>query len=408
MSLFDAAAELEYVPQDELIRLSQDPNSRFPQFLVLSEVQRRTQMRRMYENQLAKQNQPTMTVADEAVMELANQGAMPSEPSSQVVNDNSQLSPIGLSSMAPPEQPMRQMAEGGSTSDDSRIELKTHKAAAGGLLAIWRALQALNAVKKGTQAAKGTALIPYVAPKAGVMQRIKGGLRGISDWVKRNPKWYNPANLFTKMNPAGSIPLAGGLGTMVTGPARILSPFRTLSTLATGASLPFLFSGGADDETPKTKPQDQDQTFDTSVLEDLLNVPADYQPVNKRQQGQDLAKLGFAILASPNMQTLGENLYSMVDDMQKRGGTGLEKAQQAYYEAKVAELELQIAGKPYEDLIREYQAVQKAVEELGAQGETDTPEYISAITYLNALTKQLAEARGIDLEGSLVGGATVN
>ena len=42
MNLVQLATELEYVPKDQLAQMSQDPNNRFPQYLVLSEIQRRT------------------------------------------------------------------------------------------------------------------------------------------------------------------------------------------------------------------------------------------------------------------------------------------------------------------------------------------------------------------------------
>ena len=77
MSLIDRAAELEYYPEQQLIQMSQDPQGQYPQFLVLSEIQRRNNMRRMYQNEVNKMNQPSTTVAEEAVMEFAGQGAVP-------------------------------------------------------------------------------------------------------------------------------------------------------------------------------------------------------------------------------------------------------------------------------------------------------------------------------------------
>jgi hypothetical protein len=96
MSLIDRANELEYVPEEQLIQMSQSPEGQYPQFLVLSEIQRRNQMRRMYKNQMAKMNQPTTTVAEESVMELAGQGAVPMMDS--------------LSSLSSPEGGLRSMA----------------------------------------------------------------------------------------------------------------------------------------------------------------------------------------------------------------------------------------------------------------------------------------------------------
>jgi len=97
MSLVDRANELEYVPEEQLIQMSQSPEGQYPQFLVLSEIQRRNQMRRMYKNQMAKMNQPTTTVAEESVMELAGQGAVPMMDSLSSLSS----SEGGLRSMAP-------------------------------------------------------------------------------------------------------------------------------------------------------------------------------------------------------------------------------------------------------------------------------------------------------------------
>lgn len=98
MSLIDRANELEYYPEEQLIQMSQSPDGQYPQFLVLSEIQRRNQMRRMYENQMAKMNQPSTTVAEEAVMEFAGQGAVPMMDSPSTLSSTSDG---GLRSMAP-------------------------------------------------------------------------------------------------------------------------------------------------------------------------------------------------------------------------------------------------------------------------------------------------------------------
>ena len=42
MNLVQLANDLEFVPKEQLAQMSQDPNSRFPSYLVLSEIQRRT------------------------------------------------------------------------------------------------------------------------------------------------------------------------------------------------------------------------------------------------------------------------------------------------------------------------------------------------------------------------------
>ena len=70
-NLIKAAEELEYVPKETLIQMAQSGDSRFPPYLVLAEIQRRTQNEKAYS---AMQPQPTTTVAEEKVAEFAQSG----------------------------------------------------------------------------------------------------------------------------------------------------------------------------------------------------------------------------------------------------------------------------------------------------------------------------------------------
>lgn len=109
-NLVQLSNELEYVPQEQLVQMSQDPNSMYPSFLVLSEIQRRNQMKKMYE---AQQPKPETTVAEEVVQEFAGQqglqGAMAQSPGPQ-----NAFQPGDMGNMAPPF-PMQAMASGGLT-----------------------------------------------------------------------------------------------------------------------------------------------------------------------------------------------------------------------------------------------------------------------------------------------------
>ena len=102
MSLIDRAAELETMSQQELISLVNNPSSIYPEFVVLSEIQRRNINRKKYEADLAKRNRPEMTVAEMKVAEL--QGGMPRDP---LVSQEPSMT--GLSSIPP----TLNMAEGG-------------------------------------------------------------------------------------------------------------------------------------------------------------------------------------------------------------------------------------------------------------------------------------------------------
>ena len=46
-NLVQAAEELEYVPKEELVRMMQEGDMKYPPYLVLSEIQRRTLLENM-------------------------------------------------------------------------------------------------------------------------------------------------------------------------------------------------------------------------------------------------------------------------------------------------------------------------------------------------------------------------
>ena len=109
-NLVELSNDLEFVPKEQLIQMSQDPNSTFPSYLVLAEIQRRTQMEKMYD---AQQPKPQTSVAEELVAEFAGSpsglGAMAQS------SDLQQAFPSGdMGNMAPPS-PMQMMASGGKT-----------------------------------------------------------------------------------------------------------------------------------------------------------------------------------------------------------------------------------------------------------------------------------------------------
>ena len=58
-NLIKAAEELEYVPKEDLIRMAESGDSRFPPYLVLSEIQRRTQNEKAYNLSLIHISEPT-------------------------------------------------------------------------------------------------------------------------------------------------------------------------------------------------------------------------------------------------------------------------------------------------------------------------------------------------------------
>ena len=115
MNLVQLANDLEFVPKEQLAQMSQDPSSRFPSYLVLSEIQRRTQNEKAY---AAAQPQPTTTVAEEVVGEFMQpQGMQAGMPPESAPTDVFSSGMSGMPASAPMQQPM-QMASGGLTSEE--------------------------------------------------------------------------------------------------------------------------------------------------------------------------------------------------------------------------------------------------------------------------------------------------
>jgi hypothetical protein len=113
MNLVDLATELEYVPKEQLAQMSQDPSSRYPQYLVLSEIQRRTANEKAY---AAAKPRPTTTVAEEVVGEFMQpQGLQAGMPSESAPTDAFSSESMGIPASAPMQQPMMGMAQGGTT-----------------------------------------------------------------------------------------------------------------------------------------------------------------------------------------------------------------------------------------------------------------------------------------------------
>lgn len=106
-NLVQVAEELEYVPKDQLIQMSQNPESRYPQYLVLSEIQRRTQMEKMYNAQEASMNQPQTTVAEEVVADFAQPQGLAG------MNAEGPANAGAFSPEAMPATPMQMAAGGG-------------------------------------------------------------------------------------------------------------------------------------------------------------------------------------------------------------------------------------------------------------------------------------------------------
>tara|TARA_R100001510_G_scaffold21041_1_gene18404 strand:- start:2721 stop:4229 length:1509 start_codon:yes stop_codon:yes gene_type:complete len=111
-NLIEVAEELEFVPKESLIEMAQNPNSRFPSYMVLSEIQRRTQMEKMYN--AARMERPQTTVAQELVGEFSQ----PQGLAGAMTDDLGRL-PNNFSDSVAPANSLMQMANGGQTGSDA-------------------------------------------------------------------------------------------------------------------------------------------------------------------------------------------------------------------------------------------------------------------------------------------------
>ncbi len=110
MNILDAEDLIKGLPDDALTQEAQAPSGQVPQFLVVSEIQRRTDMRKRYEND---QQQNQGTVAEQIVQE-GIAGMMPQQPMGMPPQGMPQgMPPQGMPPQMPQGMPPMGMAQGG-------------------------------------------------------------------------------------------------------------------------------------------------------------------------------------------------------------------------------------------------------------------------------------------------------
>ena len=109
MNILDAEDLIKGLPDDALTQEAQAPSGQVPQFLVVSEIQRRTDMRKRYEND---QQQNQGTVAEQIVQE-GIAGMMPQQPMGMPPQGMPQgMPPQGMPPQMPPQGMPPQMPQG--------------------------------------------------------------------------------------------------------------------------------------------------------------------------------------------------------------------------------------------------------------------------------------------------------
>ena len=415
-NLVELSNQLEYVPQEQLVQMSQDPNSMFPSFLVLSEIQRRNQMKKMYE---AQQPKPQTTVAEEVVQEFAGQqglqGAMAQSPGPQ-----NAFQPGDMGNMAPPS-PMQAMASGGRTGyqtggilgigGDSLSQTFTNPTPSGSELVSDTFTstaenepgffnKAINWAKENpadalSMAANATFFIPGVGVVAGAA--IKGGaklLPVIANAAKKAAPVIKKGlqQTYTKKNPA----LQGGLKTgqrkvidpktqtskmidNTTGkviPERVFSGTRTslaaLPLTGTAMNLTQLALSPDEEEINPVTVQTQTEGSQEQVFKDVITGDANadkglgqkFKDFANSSRGADmLVGLGGAIGSAKNLGELSSNISDAYFGVQsKRDAKDLAGLQGRLIEAQINKYEADVANMPLDIAIKQYQSLNDLVD----------------------------------------------
>jgi hypothetical protein len=511
MSIISRMRELESYDDASLVNMIQEGNSRYPQYAVLGEIERRKDLRRITENQIAMQNQPTMSVADESVMQFAQgnqpvaglQGAQPTmmqEGKKTQVDLNynklrSQLSPtelrivnqavmqdrtqrmksdlgdtagkifggganvseqalsvlsggggnIPIFAGSPEEKKfievasnilknkkasggLTQMQEGGSTALDRSFDFARNIGEFTGIIDDEGNIDPINAALAAGFFIPGGLAVGALgrgaigAARSGVGKNL---LKSFSTFGKENiPKLVTKKGTpvvtskkgleFAADSPAGKTILAGKNPPPITTP-RVFDPMRTFGTVGVPSGLALGISnldGTPTTPSPAPSPAPRELTETEKELQGLQLIQAkskmeEMQKAKDDDKSLDLISLGGIVLSSRNLAELGANIASFAESKRGRKGTALEQSQASYYETKVDEIKQNLARAPFETLNRGLEVATDTLKEL-IESNSDKDKITGLATYIDAITRQLADMRGIDLSATgLPDGASI-
>lgn len=459
-NLIKLSNDLEYVPKEQLIQMSQNPDSTYPSYLVLAEIQRRTQNEKAY---AAQQPQPETTVAEEVVQEYASSpqglGAM-TQPSGGNLS-----TPGAESNMAPPS-PMQMMASGGRTGyqvggslgivgdslSDTFINPMTPKNISNeekeevdknfGQLAKQYGAQGLKAIgalnEDGSINYVNSALAlasinPAFRLTKGAVGLAGAGLQKYAPGLLQGAK-----NLVTKPNPA----LASGLKV---GQRKVIDPtaktskmidiksgkviperVTNLKGLARGAgslALPSLVIGnllesGAERKLLKAEEAklaaEQDAIRKKELQEELQlaeeerKAEEEAKRLKKEQENKNrkradmLVGLGGAIGSAKNLGELSSGVSDAYFNVQnKQDANKLAGLQGRMAELQIEKAETELANMPEQRLIQQYGFIQDAIDDHNS-GESVLDE-VTLAKYINQkslLLEQIMAYGNVNLSGS--------
>ena len=428
MNLVELATELEYVPKNQLAQMSQDPSSRYPQYLVLSEIQRRTANEKAY---AAAKPQPTTTVAEEVVSEFMQpkslQAGMPSE---SAPTDTFSSESMGMPASAPMQQPMM-MASGGLTGYAAGDRTSLESSFVNPYFDSIRKFASDRYFDEEDDFNYGTALLDasLLIPGAGLVGAAGRGLfglgrtltgaikgKGLKDKALRGlqsaftrpgvskkqieatrKKAYEDArkravdqqkkNLGVKSTdnkqlvatgkdtlvPMGSknVPIPAG--------GRVFDPIKTAKAISYPVAGAYVLSGLGSEDKPKTE----------NDLQDLGTLLATEKP--KKGIDYDLVGLGGLIMGSRDMSEFGKGLSDFAQTSANR------KLEREFKETQMAKLRADTKALSFNEIQGEIQLINEGFE----TGALDIQDPVIQ-NYLMSLYEALAQRRGGSLQDDIL------
>jgi hypothetical protein len=432
MNLVQLANDLEYVPKDQLAQMSQDPNSSYPAYLVLSEIQRRTLNEKNYQ---AMQERPTTTVAEEVVGEFMqpqlaenqSQGLQVGAPQSATPLPDSNIS-AGLSGV--PTAPMQMAASGGITGyaegNQTALEesfnnpYENMSAQAQGMTGAGMGMDALgdnleaaieqygvpalktlgiinddNSVNYGTLALQALSLNPAIRLGRGALgiagaglsrfaPKTMSSLKGLPSKIKN--RFTSPVSKVDEsLITSGSIQTDRVFDAAKSG--------KTLLNTAQNLAIPALVAKSmlSNGEETVVKQELTEEQLKIQELERQLaereNLKGLAGAVEKDNTGnyRDLVRLGAGIMSATNVSDIGKTAVDIVDAQDKRELMGI---QGALTQAQTNQIQAKIESMDKDSILAEMKLINDAVESGVIQ------DIKAAQAQYNALSAQLAKLKG--------------
>ncbi len=414
-NLVQLSNELEYVPKKQLAQMSQDPNSRFPSYLVLSEIQRRTANEKAY---AAAQPQPTTTVAEEVVGEFMQpKGLQAGMPSESAPTDAFSSESMGIPASAPMQQPMQPpmaMASGGLTGyavggpamsplqasfrgfGDSIYDRYTDEDG----LDYSQALLDASMLIPGSLLLRGAGLGLkglYQSGRLGDAARFLGrqGQRLYSK--KRGPV---DVKVDTIPSPLGPV------GVKLPGKGRVFSPTKAgITSAVVGIPAANIVDYMSEDyEIPEQEQRELTQAEKDyqKLMQDiqLANLKASQEDTKKGLGGAfsstDLIQLGGTIMGAKNISELGQGIAAVAGASADRK-TDAERAglEAKYLQAQTGKLEADIGAMPLQDALASLKQIDIFLKNINEGAGDATEQQIQELLQQRQFLQQkILEAQG--------------